>query len=96
MYAQQREPILAHVLHEQYVQLLDSFYQLVPFGTGAGRARFGYGPCRTNPITVAVSVQGQCGYLRATHPPSTQRKVVIAFDTRVFTDIAKTYEFLGP
>ena len=88
--------ILAHILHEQYALLLDSFYQLVPFGTGGRRARVGYGPNRINPITVAMSVQGHCGYLRATHPSSNRRKVVIAFDTRVFTDIAKTYEFLGP
>jgi phosphoglucomutase len=95
MYAEQWKPILSHILYEQYALLLDSFYQLVPFGTGGRRARIGYGPNRINPITVAMSVQGHCGYLRAAYPSSNRRKIVIAFDTREFTDIAKTYEFLG-
>ena len=95
IYAEQRESILAHIRHGQYALLLDCFYQLVPFGTGGRRARVGYGPNRINPITVAMSVQGHCAYLRAVCPSSNRRKVVIAFDTRVFTDISKTYQFLG-
>ena len=95
IYAEQRESILAHIPHEKYALLLDCFYQLVPFGTGGRRARVGYGPNRINPITVAMSVQGHCAYLRAVYPSSNRRKVVIAFDTRVFTDISRTYEFLG-
>ena len=96
IYATQREAILGHVVHEQFPLLLDSFYQFVPFGTGGRRGRVGYGPNRINQITVAMSVQGHCKFLRDNYPSSASRKIVIAFDTRVFSDIAKSYEFLDP
>ena len=93
MYEALRGPILAHVESRQFALLLDSFYQFIPFGTGGRRGRVGYGPNRINPVTVALSVQGHCNYLRATKSPS--GKVVVAFDTRIFADISGIYAFLG-
>jgi phosphoglucomutase len=86
-------PLRAHIEKQQFGLLLDSFYQFIPFGTGGRRGRVGYGPNRINPVTVALSVQGYCNYLRATKSPS--GRVVVAFDTRIFEDISGIYAFLG-
>jgi phosphoglucomutase len=93
--ADTRDQVLAHVTEKQFPLLLDSFYQLVPFGTGGRRGRVGYGPNRINHVTVARSVQGHCDFLRNSLPSPNSRTVVIAFDTRVFADITNTYAFLG-
>jgi phosphoglucomutase len=93
--APQREAILGHLRAEQFPLLLDAFYQLVPFGTGGRRGRVGYGPNRINPSTVALSVQGHCNYLRETGEAAASSRIVIAFDTRIFSDIAGAYCFLG-
>ena len=44
--------------------LLDSFYQIMPFGTGGRRGSVGIGPNRMNLWTLGASVQGHCEYLR--------------------------------
>src|SRR4051812_22667896 len=44
--------------------LFDSFWQVLPFGTGGRRGRVGYGANRLNPTTVAMTIQGHCQYLR--------------------------------
>lgn len=95
LYAAQQEAILQHVHAGQFDLLLDSFYQMVPFGTGGRRGRVGFGPNRINPATVAMSVQGHCHYLREQGGASGAPKVVLAFDTRVFQDVSKTYAFLA-
>jgi phosphoglucomutase len=95
IYQTQRDAILAHIKQGKSDLLLDSFYQLVPFGTGGRRGRIGFGPNRINQITVAMSVQGHCDYLRETAAAAPSRTIVVAFDTRVFADISGTYEFLG-
>lgn len=96
VYAPQRAAVLAHVTNAQYPLLLDSFHQLIPFGTGGRRGRVGYGPNRINDATVAVSVQGHCDYLRHRYSSAGGGAVVVAFDTRIFRDITRTYGFLGP
>jgi len=95
MYTAQRDAVFSHVNNRQFALLLDSFYQMVPFGTGGRRGRVGFGPNRINPVTVAISVQGHCNFLRQTSPSTTPQKIVVAFDTRIFSDIAGTYAFLG-
>jgi phosphoglucomutase len=95
LYAAQRDAIHRLVTEKQFALLLDSFYQMVPFGTGGRRGRVGFGPNRINPITVAVSVQGHCNFLRDTSPSPAPQKIVVAYDTRIFSDISKTYAFLG-
>ena len=95
IYQPQRESILALITQRKFDLLLDSFYQLVPFGTGGRRGRIGFGPNRINTITVAMSVQGHCDYLRETASRAASRAIVVAFDTRIFADISGTYGFLG-
>ncbi len=95
LYERYRSQILAHIEARKYDLLLDCFYQLVPFGTGGRRGRVGYGPNRVNDLTVSLSVQGHCNYLRKAFGTCDSLPIVIAFDTRIFRDISNTYDFLG-
>lgn len=74
--------------------IIDSFRCDIPFGTGGRRGRVGIGPNRINPRTLALTVAGHCEFLRKT----TDRDdllVVVANDTRVFTDINALHTFMG-
>src|SRR5512141_967780 len=59
--------------------LLDSFYRILPFGTGGRRGPVGVGPNRINQDAVVTSVQGHINWLRRRFPVQALR-VVIAFD----------------
>jgi phosphoglucomutase/phosphomannomutase len=65
--------------------LLDSFYQVIPFGTGGRRGMVGIGPNRINGITITMSAQGHSQYLLQKYgAESATRGVVIAYDVRKF------------
>jgi phosphoglucomutase/phosphomannomutase len=71
--------------------LLDSFYQIMPFGTGGRRGAVGIGPNRMNLWTLGASVQGHCDYLKQRFPGVGPLHVVLAFDVRQFEDKRKVY-----
>src|SRR5436189_6360089 len=71
--------------------LVDSFYQVIPFGTGGRRGAVGIGPNRMNLWTVGASVQGHCDYLKERFPKLAKLKVVVAYDVRQFEDQRKNY-----
>jgi phosphoglucomutase/phosphomannomutase len=71
--------------------LLDSFWRMIPFGTGGRRGPVGAGPNRINPHTVALSVQGHCDYLREIVGSRASPAVVVAHDVRVFGDLRGLY-----
>lgn len=75
--------------------LFDSFWRVLPFGTGGRRGPVGYGPNRVNPTTIAMTVQGHCEHLKRRFPASTELSVVVANDVRVFSDVSRRYAFLG-
>ena len=75
--------------------IVDSFRIDIPFGTGGRRGRVGMGPNRINPRTLALTVAGHCEFLRKT-AESDDLLVVVANDTRVFTDINQLHTFMGP
>jgi phosphoglucomutase len=76
--------------------IVDSFRCDIPFGTGGRRGRVGIGPNRINPRTLALTVAGHCEFLRQTGGNSGASKtVVVANDTRVFSDINKLHTFMG-
>jgi phosphoglucomutase len=79
--------------------ILDSFRCDIPFGTGGRRGRVGMGPNRINPRTLALTVAGHCEFLRATGPGAGNtggsKTIVVANDTRVFTDINAAHTFMG-
>lgn len=65
--------------------LLDSFYQVIPFGTGGRRGPVGIGPNRINAWTIQASAQGHSQYLLKIYGPEAQRRgVVMAFDVRAY------------
>src|SRR6478609_7604183 len=66
--------------------LLDSFYQIMPFGTGGRRGSVGIGPNRMNLWTLSASVQGHCDYLRQRFPGVNPLQVALAYDVRQFED----------
>jgi phosphoglucomutase len=66
--------------------LLDSFYQVIPFGTGGRRGLVGVGPNRINTWTIQASAQGHSQYLiRQYGEAAKQRGVVLTFDVRKYT-----------
>jgi phosphoglucomutase/phosphomannomutase len=85
---------IAALLRDDLAGLLfDSFWRLLPFGTGGRRGPVGYGPNRINPTVVAMTVQGHCDYLKSLGRPDPA--VVVANDVRTFQDIAGNYRALG-
>src|SRR5438067_1019784 len=71
--------------------LVDSFYQVMPFGTGGRRGAVGIGPNRMNLWTLGASVQGHCEYLRQRFPGVNPLHVVLAYDVRQFEDRRGVY-----
>lgn len=71
--------------------LIDSFYQVMPFGTGGRRGAVGIGPNRMNLWTLGASVQGHCEYLKQRFPGVNPLHVVMAFDVRQFEDRRGVY-----
>lgn len=84
-------PLLQALVEEGCWDLLvDSFYQVIPFGTGGRRGPVGVGPNRINRRTIGSSVQGHAEYLRERHPEGTL-SVVIAYDVRDYQDARRLY-----
>ena len=65
--------------------LLDSFYQVIPFGTGGRRGLVGIGPNRINKWTIQASAQGHSQYLLKEYgDEAAGRGVVLNYDVRVY------------
>jgi phosphoglucomutase/phosphomannomutase len=74
------------IVTENWNFLLDSFYQVIPFGTGGRRGLVGVGPNRINTWTIQASAQGHSQYLiRQYGDEAQQRGVVLTFDVRKYT-----------
>ncbi len=79
------------ITSEKWSVLLDSFYQIIPFGTGGRRGPVGIGPNRMNLWTLGASVQGHCEYLKQRFPGVEPLQVVLAYDVRQFEDQQRVY-----
>jgi len=77
---------------ERFDVLLDSFYRMIPFGTGGRRGPVGVGPNRFNPYTLSTSVQGHVAYLRQRFGPDAELTTVVAYDVRRFADLRGLFE----
>ncbi|HKZ34447.1 MAG TPA: phospho-sugar mutase [Patescibacteria group bacterium] len=79
-------PQVTHMIEKNYWDyLLDSFYQIIPFGTGGRRGEVGIGPNRINPWTIQSSAQGHSQYLLSYYGEHAKtRGVVLAYDVRQF------------
>jgi len=90
-YAPYKPQIEWQISAGKWADLLDAFYQVLPFGTGGRRGAVGIGPNRMNLWTLGASVQGHCEYLKARFPGITDLRVVLAYDVRQFEDKRKVY-----
>ncbi len=90
-YAQYRPQLDWLIAENRWSFLLDSFYQVLPFGTGGRRGSVGIGPNRMNLWTLGASVQGHCEYLRQRFPKRSELVVVLAYDVRQFHDTKGVY-----
>lgn len=79
-------PQIKHIIENGYWDyLLDSFYQVIPFGTGGRRGEVGIGPNRINPWTIQASAQGHSQFLIKKYGNKAKtRGVVLAYDVRKF------------
>jgi len=79
-------PQIEHLIKREYWDyLLDSFYQVIPFGTGGRRGEVGIGPNRINPWTIKSSAQGHSQYLIKKYGDEAKRRgIVLAYDVRQF------------
>ena len=80
-------PQIAYLINTQkWDFLLDSFYQVILFGTGGRRGLVGIGPNRINTWTIQASAQGHSQYLIKRYgEEAKQRGVVLTFDVRQYT-----------
>lgn len=86
-----RPLLLALVEQEAWDLLFDSFYRVLPFGTGGRRGPVGVGPNRMNRWTLGTSVQGNIEFLRERFGADAALSVVIASDVRVFRDLRRAF-----
>ncbi|MCP4105735.1 MAG: phospho-sugar mutase [Desulfobacteraceae bacterium] len=80
-------PQLAYLIESgKWDLLLDSFYQVIPFGTGGRRGAVGIGPNRINKWTIQASAQGHSQYLVKQHGEKAKQKgIVLTYDVRKYT-----------
>ena len=66
--------------------IIDAFYKNLSFGTGGLRGELGVGTNRMNIFTVGKASQGLANYV-VTNFPEEQRKIAIAYDSRINSDV---------
>jgi phosphoglucomutase/phosphomannomutase len=81
-FSRYRESIAMLLQEEHFGELEDSFYTMIPFGTGGRRGTCGVGPNRINSRTIGESAQGLAQYIGRFGETAKHRGVVIAYDTR--------------
>ncbi|GIW97629.1 MAG: phosphomannomutase [Pirellulaceae bacterium] len=86
-YAAYQQGILEHIERQQWQQLDDVFWTIIPFGTGGRRGRmYPFGSNAINERTIGESAQGLASYvleLRAREgEPAAPPRCAIAYDTR--------------
>jgi len=84
-YSDFRNEIVHLIDAGKWDELNDSFYTLIPFGTGGRRGPVGVGPNRINRRTIGESTQGLSKYIGRLGEEATERGVVIAYDTRHYS-----------
>jgi phosphoglucomutase/phosphomannomutase len=87
-YADYAEQVAEHIEQEQWQQLDDAFWTIIPFGTGGRRGRmYPIGSNAINDRTIGESAQGLADYVNECHVNATQGgsdppACAIAYDTR--------------
>lgn len=82
-YATYRQELTQMIDSNAWQQLEDSFFKVVPFGTGGRRGTVGLGSNRINRVTIGESAQGLANYVRQQGEATQTAGVVIGYDTRL-------------
>lgn len=81
-YREYQNEILDLIQKGRFKELNDSFYTIIPFGTGGRRGTCGVGTNRINLRTIGESAQGLSQYILKQDEFNQKKGVVIAYDTR--------------
>ncbi len=82
-YGMYKEDLEKMIAEENWKALEDSFFMVIPFGTGGRRGTVGIGNNRINKVTIGESAQGLCDYVtREIGEDAKTQGIVIAHDTR--------------
>ena len=73
---------VAQLIESNPVELTDSFYRDLEFGTGGLRGIMGVGTNRMNKYTVGMATQGLANYLKMMFPELNPVKMAISYDSR--------------
>ncbi|MFH1563585.1 MAG: phospho-sugar mutase [Nitrospirota bacterium] len=84
-YKEYRNEILQSIQHGKFKELNDSFFTIIPFGTGGRRGQMGVGTNRINFRTIGESAQGLAEYIVKLNPKLKSKGIVIAYDTRNYS-----------
>ena len=84
-YIEFHDQLLSMIENEEFEKLNNSFYTILPFGTGGRRGSIGVGPNQINYRTIGESTQGVANYLSRMKGNNTPKKAVIAYDTRHYS-----------
>ncbi len=79
--AESKEAI-RNMMEKNPLELTESFYRDLEFGTGGLRGIMGVGTNRMNKYTVGMATQGLANYLKKVYGDKEQIKAAIAFDSR--------------
>jgi phosphoglucomutase/phosphomannomutase len=90
-HAEDLPQLQAQVEAGRFADLLDAFWQVIPFGTGGRRGPVGMGTNRFNFHSLLGSVQGHAELLAESYDGD-DLKVVLAWDVRVYEDQRRMYD----
>ena len=85
-YAPFQKAISELVANEEIRELNDSFWTIIPFGTGGRRGTMGVGPNRINDRTIGESARGLADYICRQGQEAKEAGCVIYYDTRHRSD----------
>jgi len=74
------------MMQSDVLELTESFYCDLEFGTGGLRGIMGVGTNRMNKYTVGMATQGLANYLKSVYPKGEEIRMAIAFDSRNNSD----------
>ncbi len=82
-YAEYAAQVAEHIESEKWQALDDTFWTIIPFGTGGRRGRmYPIGSNAINDRTIGESAQGMADYVKAYNGEGTELSCAIAYDTR--------------
>ncbi len=85
-YAEYKDELEQLIEAGSWQTLEDSFFKVIPFGTGGRRGTVGIGPNRINKVTIGESAQGLADYVKTFGEENQAQGIVIARDTRLTSE----------